>query len=117
MDKIFISNLLVNAIIGVNNNERETQQGILINVILFADTHPAAQSDDVTKSMDYAVLAKKIRTQVESARRFTVEATAEDIAVLCLSEPIVRKVIVRVEKPEAVKSAESVGVEIERRKT
>jgi dihydroneopterin aldolase len=50
------------------------------------------------------------------ARRFTVEALAEDIANLTLNSPKVQKVTVRVEKPGAVTGAQSVGVEIERSK-
>jgi dihydroneopterin aldolase len=43
-----------------------------------------------------------------------VEALAADVARLCLEEAGVMKVRVRVEKPGAVRFAESVGVEIER---
>jgi len=117
MDKIFIANLRIRAIIGIYDRERETPQDILVNVTVYTDTRPAARSDDIAKSVDYAELAKKIRALVESARKFTVEATAEDIANLCLSSPQVQKVTVRVEKPGAVTGADSVGVEIERNKS
>jgi FolB domain-containing protein len=116
MDKIFITNLLIRAIIGVNDRERETPQDILVNVTIDTDTRPAARSDDIADCVDYADLSKEIRALVERAQRFTVEALAEDIAVLCLNSPRVQKVMVRVEKPKAVTGAESVGVEIERSK-
>lgn len=116
MDKIFITNLLIRAIIGVNEQERETPQDILVNVTAFTDTHLPAQSDNIADCVDYASLTKNIRSLVERARRFTVEALAEDIADLTLSIPKVQKVRVRVEKPGAVTGAESVGVEIERGK-
>ena len=116
MDKIFITNLLIRAIIGVNDRERQTPHDILVNVTVDTDTRPAARSDDIADCVDYADLSKKIRALVERARRFTVEALAEDIAVLCLNSPRVQKVTVRVEKPKAVTGAESVGVEIERSK-
>ena len=114
MDKILIQNLRVQGILGVNHWERTTLREIVVNVTLFTDTSRAAQSDDISDCVDYSQVAKEIRTLVEGARRFTVEALAEDIAVSCLSRPGVRKVTVRVEKPDAVKVAESVGVEIER---
>ena len=117
MDKIFITNLLVRAIIGVNEAERETPQDILINVTVHTDTRPAAQSDRLADTVDYSSLTKQIRALVEAARRFTVEALAEDIAQLALRISGVEKVTVRVEKPGAVKGAQSVGVEIERGKS
>ena len=116
MDKIFVSNLRIRAIIGVNDSERDTPQDILISVVVSTDTRPAGRSDSLAESVDYAELAKKIRALVEEARRFTVEALAEDVADLCLADSLVRKVVVRVEKPQAVAEAESVGVEIERAK-
>lgn len=117
MDKIFISNLLIQAIIGVNDRERVVPQDILINVNINTDTRTVARSDSIADCVNYADLAKKIRTLVERARRFTMEALAEDIAALCLYDPRVQKVVVRVEKPRAVTDAESVGVEIERERT
>jgi dihydroneopterin aldolase len=59
-------------------------------------------------------VAKKAMAHAESAGRLTVEALAADLASLCLSEPGVHRVRVRVEKPGAVRFARSVGVEIER---
>jgi dihydroneopterin aldolase len=43
-----------------------------------------------------------------------VEALANDLAKLCLEDPSVKKAVVRVEKPGAVRFAKSVGVEVER---
>ncbi len=114
MDKIFINRLRIHAILGVREWERETPQDVLVSVALEADTRPAAASDRVEDSVDYSALAKEIRAHVEGARRFTVEALAEDIAQICLRRPQVQRVAVRVEKPGAVKEAEAVGVEIER---
>jgi FolB domain-containing protein len=114
MDKVFIRDLRIQGILGVFDRERETPREIVVNVTVFTDTRPAAQSDDIGDCVDYDLLAKNIRALVESARRFTVEALAEDIASLCLGSLQVRKVCVRVDKPGAVTGAESVGVEIER---
>lgn len=114
MDKIFINNLVARGIIGINDWEREKPQEIRINIILFADLIVAGELDDISKSINYKTVAKKTISLAESAQRYTVEALASDIAKLCLKEPGVLKVRVRVEKPGAVRFSESVGVEIER---
>lgn len=114
MDKIFIKDLLARGIIGVREWERKKPQDILINATVFADTIRAGETDDVADSVDYSALAKILQTHAESAARLTVEALASDLAKLCLELPGVKKVIVRVEKPGAVKFTKSVGVEIER---
>jgi FolB domain-containing protein len=80
---------------------------------VFSDT-THCQNDDIADCIDYSALAKKVQTHAETAARLTVEALANDLAKICLQEEGVIKVIVRVEKPGAVRFAKSVGVEIER---
>ncbi len=114
MDQIFITDLVVRGIIGINDWEREKPQEILINVTLFGDLHKAGQSDSIEDTINYRTIAKKLQTHAESVGRFTVEALAADLARLCLEEAGVEKVRLRVEKPGAVRFSRSVGVEIER---
>ena len=114
MDKVIIKNLLARGIIGIRDWERKRTQDILINIILYTNTLRAAESDSIKDCADYSTISKKIQAHAESAGRFTVEALANDLASLCLQENNVKKVMVRVEKPGAVRFAESVGVEIER---
>jgi len=114
MDKILINDLVARGIIGVNEDERVKPQEICINVVLYVDLRAAGESDDLDESVSYSAVAKKLLAHAETAGRLTVEALAADLARLCLEDPRVRKVQVRVEKPQAVRFARSVGVEIER---
>jgi FolB domain-containing protein len=114
MDKVIIKNLLARGIIGIHDWERKRAQNILINLTLFTDTRRAAQSDHIDDCVNYSTMSKKILAHAESANRETVEALANDLAKICFEDDGVQKVIVRVEKPGAVRFAESVGVEIER---
>ncbi|HCE17048.1 MAG TPA: dihydroneopterin aldolase [Anaerolinea thermolimosa] len=114
MDKIFIRDLVARGIIGVNDSEREKSQEILINITLLVDLRAAGESDCLDDSVSYRTIAKRALAHAESAARFTVEALAADLAKLCLEDPRVQRVIVRVEKPGAVRFSRSVGVEIER---
>ena len=116
MDKIIIKNLLARGIIGVHDWERTRPQNIMINITMFADTRRAAQTDSLDDCINYSTMSKKVLAHAETVNRLTVEALANDLAKICLEEQDVHKVIVRVEKPGAVRFAESVGVEIERSK-
>jgi len=116
MDHVFINDLTARGIIGINDWEREKPQEILINIVLSANLHKAGNSDDIQDSVNYRTIAKKVLTHSETAQRQTVEALAADIARLCLEEPGVQKVRVRLEKPSALRFSRSVGVEIERTK-
>lgn len=114
MDKVIIKDLLARGIIGVNEWEREKPQDILINIVAFTDTRKAAKSDNLADCVNYRTLAQQAREHAEKAARFTVEALANDLADICLQDRAVTRVIVRVEKPGAVRFSASVGVEVER---
>jgi FolB domain-containing protein len=114
MDKIIINDLVARGIIGINDWEREKPQEILMNFVIFCDLGPAGSTDDLDQSVNYRTIAKKSLAHAESAARLTVEALAADLAEICLAQPGVAGVQVRVEKPGAVRFARSVGVEIER---
>jgi len=114
MDQIFIKDLLVRGVIGVTEAERAQPQDILINVLLYTDTREVGSSDRLEDTVNYRTIAKTIFAHTEKASRHTVEALAADIAHLCLQDPKVERVQVRVEKPGAVRFSRTVGVEIER---
>jgi FolB domain-containing protein len=114
MDRVIIKDLLVRGIIGVNDWERNRAQDILINVTLFTDTRRAAETDNITDCVNYSTMSKRLQAHAETAARLTVEALANDLAEICFEDKGVQRVILRVEKPGAVRFARSVGVEIER---
>ncbi len=101
-------------ILGVNEWERKNPQTILINVVIFTDTTRAASTDNLADCVNYRTLAKRLQAHAENSARFTIEALANDLANICLTENMVEKVVVKVEKPGAVRFSRSVGVEIER---
>ncbi len=113
-DRIEIKDLLLRGILGINDWEREKPQDILLNLTLFADLGAAGISDDIQDTVNYRTLSKQVIEHVEGSARQTVEALAADVARICLSDPRVARVRVRIEKPGALRFARSVGVEIER---
>jgi FolB domain-containing protein len=114
MDKVIIKNLVARGIIGIYDWERTKPQEILINITLYGDIKEASRTDNIEESINYKTIAKGAQSLAENCERLTVEALAADIATFCLESKGVKKVKVRVEKPGAVRFAESVGVEIER---
>jgi len=114
LDKVLIKDLLVRGILGINPDEREKPQDILINLEIYGDFHTAGISDNIDDCINYSAISRQIMAHAETINRFTVEALAEDIASLILVDSRALKTIVRVEKPKASRYARSVGVEIER---
>ncbi len=114
MGKIIIKDLLLRGIIGINPDERVNKQDILINLVIYADTRPAAASDNISDAVNYRTITKRIIAHVEESSDFLVEKLVEDIARFVIMDYDTDKVVVRVEKPGALRFAKSVGVEITR---
>jgi dihydroneopterin aldolase len=117
LDKVFISDLVVRGIIGVNAWERERAQDFVINLEIDTNLTGAGETDSLADCLDYQEVAEKVSAHAAHAERFTVEALAADVAKIILTYPAVGRVRVRVEKPGAVASCRSVGVEIERNRS
>ena len=113
-DFIDISDLHMRTIIGINPEERINKQDVFVNVTLETDCRPAAKSDDIADAVNYRDLCKDIIDLVEGSEYFLVEKLAEEIARVCLSDKRVPWARVRVDKPGALRFAQSVGVTIER---
>ena len=115
MDRIVIRDLLLRGIVGINPDERIKPQDILINLTMWADTRPAAASDDITDAINYRTITKAIIDHIESGDPMLVERLAAEVAGICFdSDPRVAEVEVAVEKPGALRFARSVGVVIRR---
>jgi FolB domain-containing protein len=113
LGRVFIRDLVVRGILGVNALERQQPQEFLINIDAETDLARAGATDDIADCLDYQRLAEQVTAHAARVGRYTVEALAADVARIVLGEPRVERVRVRVEKPGAVASCRSVGVEIE----
>jgi D-erythro-7,8-dihydroneopterin triphosphate epimerase len=113
-DQIQIKDLLLRTIIGINEEERRNRQDVLINIVLHADTRAAGASDNINDAVNYRTIAKRVIERVEGSSFCLVEKMAAEIASICLQDPRVEAVDVRLEKPGALRFARSVGVEIQR---
>ncbi len=114
MDRILISDLAARCIIGVNEEERREKQDVMINITLYANLSKPCQNDQFKDTVDYRSIKKRVVKMVEESKYFLVEALAEAVARICLSDPKVVETKVRVEKPSALRFARTVGVEIVR---
>ncbi len=116
MDRISICDLLARCILGINENERREKQDVVINLTIYTDLRKAGKSDRIEDTVDYRELKKRVLAMVESSHYLLEEALADAIAELCLDQQGVRRVDVRVEKPNALRFARSVAVEITRKR-
>jgi D-erythro-7,8-dihydroneopterin triphosphate epimerase len=113
-DRIVIKNLLLRGILGIKPEERQKLQDILINLELVADLAAAGASDAIEDALNYRSVTKDVIALVEGSSFHTVEKLATEIARLAVLRHGAAAATVRVEKPGALRFAESVGAVLTR---
>lgn len=114
MDKVFINNLEVEAVIGIFQWEREVRQLISVDIEMDFDNKTAAQSDDIKDALNYKLVGKRVTAFIKKSKFQLVETLAEKISKIILKEFPVSKVKIKVSKPGAMRGSDSVGVSIVR---
>lgn len=120
MDRIDISGLTLETGIGTYDWEQDILQTVKIDLTLFTDTRKAGQSDDLKDAVDYHAVCQQIESVVKNRHFQLVEAMAESIATAILSFQVsqtIESLSITVAKPDALTSADSVSVTLERSRT
>jgi dihydroneopterin aldolase len=111
---VLIEDLELMTMIGVHDAEHRAPQRVLVNVDLAVREAGPATGDRLDDVLDYSVIVGKIEETVKAGHINLVETLAERVATRCLEDPLVMSVKVRIEKPDVIANAGSVGVEIRR---
>jgi dihydroneopterin aldolase len=113
---IFVRDLVVPCVIGIHPHERHLAQRVRVNVDLTVEDPCGSAGDDIANVVSYDDVVAGIRSLARRGGIGLVETFAEKIAALCLRDARVAAARIRVEKLDVFAEAESVGVEIERRR-
>jgi len=114
VDRIFLTALSTETIIGIYDWEREVRQRVEVDLEMWVDLHAAAASDSIDDTLNYKLVAKRVLGFVQESRYRLVEALAGEIARILLAEFPIARVRVTLHKPGAVRDSRDVGVIIER---
>lgn len=116
-DTIFLHELKVETIIGIEDWERKIRQSVSIDLEMGADIRCSAKSDSIDDALNYKAVAKRVEQFVSGSEFQLVETMAEKIAELVLQEFEVPWIQVRISKPGAIRGSKNVGALIHRTKT
>ena len=114
MDIIFLRELRVETLIGVYQWEKRVPQTLQLDLEIAMPNSRACHSDDIADAIDYAKIVRHIQ-EVLSSRHFNLlEALAEHIAQILLTDFNAPWVKVGVAKLNAIRGSRMVGISIER---
>jgi len=113
MDFIFIEEMRVDAHVGIYEREKAAPQTLEIS-LTFGVSDEAARDDDSAKTIDYAVVIARIRSELAQRRFNLLETLGEYVISLMLNEFHAPWVKISIAKIGVAKGVKRVGVQIER---
>lgn len=114
---INVSNLRLRTYIGFNPEEREKLQDVVINIEIRYPADKAYISDDVENALNYKVITKNVIQLVEDGRFLLLEKLVADVLEKVADHPWVEYAKVTIDKPHALRFADSVSLTLEWHKT
>jgi D-erythro-7,8-dihydroneopterin triphosphate epimerase len=114
MARIRVKNLLIRTYIGFNPEELVNKQDVIINLEIETDIPDSAlEADEPIGIFDYKTITKKIIALVQDGQFKLLEVLTKNILDLIIADDKVKWARVEVDKPHALRFAESVSLEME----
>ena len=116
LSRIRVKDLRLRAYIGLNEDEREKLQDVVINLRIDYDALEAARSDQVERALDYKGVTKAIIALVDGQRFLLLERLVHQVLEAVMAYPEVQGAEVEIDKPHALRFADSVSLSMAARR-
>ena len=109
---VFIKNFVIEEIIGIHEHEKIKKQKIKFNITLDVDQNSVPDDKNIKSIVDYEKITNKLENLTKSKKYNFLESLAEDSFKEIFEDKRINSATIKIEKPEAIKNAKSVGVEV-----
>ena len=109
---VFIKDFVIEEIIGIHKHEKIKKQKIKFNIVLDINQSILPDEKDIKSIVDYEKITNKLEKLTKIKKYNFLESLAEDSFQEIFEDKRINSATVKIEKPEAIKNAESVGVEV-----
>jgi len=109
---VFIKDFIIEEIIGIHDHEKTKKQKIKFNIVIDVDQNTIPDEKNIENIVDYEKITNKLKNLAKSKKYNFLESLAEDSFKEIFEDKRIDSVKIKIEKPEAVKNASSVGVEV-----
>ena len=113
-DLIFLNDMLLNAEIGIYKKEKNISQPLRVSMIAKVRNPKKINDKNIGSVVCYNQISKKIKKIVKSGHTMLLEKMAEKIFEECFKNKRIETMKIRLEKLDAIKEADSAGIEVER---
>ena len=109
---VFIKDFIIQEIIGIHEHEKIKKQKIKFNIIVDVEQNTIPNEKDIKSIIDYEKITNKLENLVKNKKYSFLESLAEDSFKEIFDDRRINSVKIKIEKPDAIKNAGSVGVEV-----
>ena len=119
MTVIRVKDLSLRTFIGFKPHEKKHKQDVLIQLEVEVETSMVEHNDDYQTDgfYDYRSMTKSVIKLVEESRFDLLEALTRKVLDEIMSNPLVKKARVEIEKPHALRYSRTVSVEMSSEKS
>ena len=109
---VFIKDFIIQEIIGIHKHEKTKKQKIKFNIVVNVNQNTVSDEKDIKSIVDYEKITNKLENLVKNKKYNFLESLAEDSFKEIFEDKRINSVKIKIEKPDAIKNADSVGVEV-----
>jgi len=109
---VFIKDFIIQEIIGIHEHEKTKKQKIKFNIVVDVNQNTVPNEKDIKSIVDYEKITNKLENLVKNKKYNFLESLAEDSFKEIFEDKRINSVKIKIEKPDAIKNADSVGVEV-----
>ena len=109
---VFINDFIIEEIIGIHKHEKTKKQKIKFNIVLDINQSSIPDEKNIRSIVDYEKITNKLENLTNSKKYNFLESLAEDSFKEIFKDKRINSITIKIEKPEAIKNAGSVGVEV-----
>ena len=109
---VLIKDFSINEIIGIHEHEKINKQKIVFNIVIDVNQNTLPDENNLSSIVDYEKITNKIESLAKNKKYNFLESLAEDSFSEIFEDNRINSVKIKIEKPDAITSAKSVGVEV-----
>ena len=109
---VFIKDFIIQEIIGIHEHEKTEKQKIKFNIVIDVNQNTVPDEKNIKSIVNYEKITNKLENLVKNKKYNFLESLAEDSFKEIFEDKRINSVKIKIEKPDAIKNADSVGVEV-----
>ena len=109
---VLIKDFIIREIIGIHKHEKINKQKIIFNIIIDVNQDTLPDENNLSSIVDYEKIVNKLKKLAKSKKYNFLESLVEDSFKEIFEDKRINSVKIKIEKPDAIPNAKSVGIEV-----